>query len=166
MLDVEAYVREVGGRIVSAVHDPRWDFRFRIVDQPEPNAFSIPGGGVCVSRGLLALVNREDELAGVLAHEIAHVTRRHSAREQRKSIIPGLLTVPGHIVGGVVNQDLGALINAPLDTVGGAWLSRYSRSQEIEADRIAMDAAAKAGYDPLALGDTSRRLRRRGPDFI
>jgi predicted Zn-dependent protease len=77
--NAEAYLREVGGRLVTVVNDPRWRFSFQIVNQAEPNAFAIPGGGTYVSRGLLALVNREDELAGVLAHEIAHVTQRHSA---------------------------------------------------------------------------------------
>src|SRR5262245_20115029 len=61
----EAFVREVGQRLVKEVNDPRWKFSFQIVDQPEPNAFAIPGGRLYVSRGLLALVNREDELAGV-----------------------------------------------------------------------------------------------------
>src|SRR5215470_13335854 len=77
--DAETWLRKVGDRLVTVVNDPRWKFSFQIVDQAEPNAFSIPGGGVYVSRGLLALVNSEDELAGVLAHEMAHISRRHSA---------------------------------------------------------------------------------------
>jgi predicted Zn-dependent protease len=160
MPEAEACVREIGERLVAAANDSRWDFSFHIVDQSEPNAFSIPGGGVYVSRGLLALVNREDELAGVLAHEIAHVTQRHSAREQRKALLPGFLTVPGHIVGNVVSDRLGALINTPVETAGGAWLSHYSRGQETEADKIGTDTAAKAGYDPAALGDILVRLDR------
>ena len=82
----DAYVGELGARLVAIVNDPRWKFTFHIVDQKEPNAFAIPGGGIYVSRGLLALVNREDELVGVLSHEIAHVTQRHSARQQRKGL--------------------------------------------------------------------------------
>ena len=109
MPQTEAYLREVGGRLVAVVNDPRWKFSFQIVDQQEPNAFAIPGGGIYVSRGLLALINREDELAGVLAHEIAHVTQRHSAKQQRKGILPGLLSVPGNVVGNVVGENLGAL---------------------------------------------------------
>ena len=160
MPQTEAYLREVGGRLVAVVNDPRWKFSFQIVDQQEPNAFAIPGGGIYVSRGLLALVNREDELAGVLAHEIAHVTQRHSAKQQRKGILPGLLSVPGNVVGNVVGEDLGALINAPIGTVGGAWLSRYSRGQESESDRIGIRTAAQAGYDPIALADMLRRLEQ------
>lgn len=156
----EAYLREVGAHLVAAVNDPRWKFSFEIVNQSEPNAFAIPGGSIYVSRGLLALVNREDELAGVLAHEIAHVTQRHSANQQRKGFLPGLLSVPGKVVGNVVGENLGALINAPIDTVGGAWLSRYSRGQESESDRIGIRTAARAGYDPLALAEMLRRLEQ------
>jgi predicted Zn-dependent protease len=156
----DAYLSELGARLAATVNDPRWKFRFQIVDQPEPNAFAIPGGGIYVSRGLLALVNREDELAGVLAHEIAHVTQRHSARQQRKGFLPGLLSLPGHVVGNVVGEDLGALVNAPIDTVGGAWMSHYSRGQESEADRIGIRTAAQAGYAPLALADILSRLEQ------
>ena len=156
----EAYVREVGQRLVAASGDSRWKFSFHIVDQEEPNSFAIPGGGVYVSRGLLALLEREDELACVLGHEIAHVTQRHSARQQRKGFLPELLSVPGNIVGNVVSENLGALINVPIDTVGGAWLSHYSRGQETEADRIGIRTAALAGYQPTALADILRRLDR------
>ena len=156
----DAYLGELGARLVASVNDPRWKFTFHIVDQPEPNAFAIPGGGVYVSRGLLALLEREDELAGVLAHEIAHVTQRHSARQQRKGILPGLLALPGNVVGNVVGENLGALINAPINTVGGAWMSHYSRGQESEADRIGIRTAAQAGYAPLALADILSRLEQ------
>jgi len=152
--EAEAYLRKVGDRLVTVVNDPRWRFSFQIVDQAEPNAFSIPGGAVYVSRGLLALIDREDELACVLAHEIAHVTQRHAPRQQRKGFLPG------NWVGKVVGENLGALINTPIDTVGGAWLSAYSRSQEREADRIGIRTAAQAGYDPAALAEILARLER------
>ncbi|HSU57505.1 MAG TPA: M48 family metalloprotease [Candidatus Dormibacteraeota bacterium] len=153
-----AYLSEVGQRLATAANDSRWTFRFQIADQQEPNAFAIPGGGIYVSRGLLALVNKEDELAGVLAHEIAHVTERHSARQQRKGFLPGLLTVPGKVVGSVVSDDLGNLINAPIATVGGAWLSTYGRGQETDADRIGIRTMSTAGYNPLSLADILGRL--------
>lgn len=156
----EAYLSEVGQRLVAVAGDPPWHFSFHIVDQEEPNSFAIPGGGIYVSRGLLALLEREDELAGVLGHEIAHVTQRHSAREQREALLPRLLSVPGNVVGNIVSENLGALINAPIETVGGAWLSRYSRREETEADRIGIRTAAEAGYQPTALADILERLER------
>jgi predicted Zn-dependent protease len=155
-----AWVGAVGARLVTVVNDPRWRFSFHIVDQAEPNAFAIPGGGVYVSRGLLALVNREDELGGVLGHEIAHVTERHSARQQRRGILPSLLTVPGNIVGNVVGQNLGSLINAPIELIGGIGQSRYSRGQESASDRIGTGTAAAAGYEPMALAEFLARLEQ------
>lgn len=158
--EAEALLRRLGERLAAAAGDSRWKFTFRISDEAEPNAFAIPGGGIYVSRGLLALVESEDELAGILAHEIAHVTERHSAKQQRKGFLPSLLTLPGNLVGGLLSENLGALINAPIDTLGGAWLSRYSRSQETDADRIGVRTAAAAGYDPQALGTILHRLER------
>src|SRR5262249_27889625 len=93
------FLQQVGQRLAAETKDTRWKFSFQIVDQREPNAFAIPGGGIYVSRGLLALTTREDELVGVLAHEIAHVTERHSARQQRKGFLPSLLSIPGNVVG-------------------------------------------------------------------
>src|SRR5215831_8577386 len=154
------YVQEVAGRLVVAAKDQRWKFKFQIVDQAEPNAFAIPGGGIYVSRGLLALVNREDELAGVLGHEMAHVTERHSAKQQRKGLFSGLLSLPGRVVGGVVGEDLGALVNAPATVLSGVRMSAYSRGQENESDRIGIATAATAGYEPDALADMLLRLDR------
>src|SRR4029077_10899449 len=88
------------------------------------------------------------------------VTQRHLAREQRESLLPRILSVPGNLVGHVVSENLGALINAPLDVAGGAWLSHYSRKQETDADRIGIRLAAQAGYQPMALADILQRLER------
>jgi predicted Zn-dependent protease len=156
----EKWVQDVGARLAAAANDARWQFNFHIADQAEPNAFAIPGGGVYVSRGLLALITTEDELAGVLGHEIAHVTQRHSARQQRRGIIPGLLAVPGNIVGSVVNENLGALINAPVNGITSIGLSRYGRGQETESDRVGARTAAGSGYDPAALATILDRLER------
>jgi predicted Zn-dependent protease len=158
--EMRGYVQQLGARLAEAANDPRWKFSFQIVDQGEPNAFALPGGGVYVSRGLLALVTSEDELAGILGHEIGHVTKRHSSRQQRKGFLPGLLSVPGNVVGGLVGENIGNLINAPIDMVGGAWLSRYSRSQESEADSLGVATASRAGYDPSALATILARLER------
>ncbi len=146
-----AYLNAVGQRLVASLGDTPYTFRFHIVDQAEPNAFASPGGYIYVSRGLLAQFNSEAELAGVLAHEISHVTRRHHTRQAGRSLGAGLLTLPGRAVG-VVSQDLGNMINAP-KYAGQVYLSSFSRGQETEADEYGMRLAAAAGYDPLALGD-------------
>ena len=145
------YVAAIGSRLVGNLEDNPYTFHFNIVDQFEPNAFAAPGGWVYVSRGLLALANSEDELAGVIGHEITHVTRRHSARRQRRGIVGGVLQIPGAIVGGVVSEDLGILLNAPINTISQLSLATYSRSQENESDRLGMRLAGRSGYDPAAL---------------
>jgi len=145
------YVKAIGNRLVGNLEDDRFTFKFAIVDQFDPNAFALPGGWVYLSRGLLLLANGEDELAGVIGHEITHVTERHSAGRQRRGILSGVLQIPGAIVGSVVSDDLGQLLNAPINTIGQISLASYSRSQENEADRLGMRLSAQSGYDPTAL---------------
>jgi predicted Zn-dependent protease len=154
------YIRSVGNRLVANLDDRQFNFSFQIVDQSEPNAFALPGGHIYVSRGLLVLANNEDELAGVIGHEIIHVTRRHSMRQAQKSVLPGLLTLPGRVVGRVVSQDLGTLVNAPIESVGEVFLAQYSRGQESEADELGIQLAARSGYDPKALSAILARLEK------
>ncbi|WP_162846094.1 M48 family metalloprotease [Seongchinamella sediminis] len=150
--ELERYLDMVGQRLVDALEDTPYQFQFALVDQAEPNAFASPGGFIYVSRGLMAQINDEAELAGVLAHEISHVTRRHHVRQAGRSLGAGLLTLPGRAVG-VVSSDLGQMINAPIEHAGKLYLSSYSRAQESEADAYGMRLASAAGYEPLALAD-------------
>jgi predicted Zn-dependent protease len=147
------YVDAVGRRLAASLDDPPHRFRFKIVDRAEPNTFALPGGHIYVSRGFLAQINSEDELAGLLAHEISHVILGHHVQHVSRDDLPGLLTLPGQDVSAIVGDDLGKMINAPIDAAGRVSLFSYSRSQESEADRAGMSLAAKAGYDPAALGN-------------
>lgn len=154
-----SYVEAVGQRLVASLGETPYTFRFAVVDQFEPNAFASPGGYIYVSRGLLAQMNQEAELAGVLAHEISHVTRRHHARQAGRALGTGLLTLPGRAVG-VVSEDLGNMINSPIELAGQVYLSSYSRGQETEADQYGMRLASAAGYDPLALAQALNGIER------
>jgi predicted Zn-dependent protease len=150
------YVKKIGARV--AAHSPRQDvtYTFDVVDTPEPNAFALPGGPVYVSRGLLALANSEDEIAGVLGHEVGHIAARHVV--QRLSVTAPfavIVGIPSSIVG-VVSKSLGNAIAAP----GAAALASHSRGQENEADRLGMDLAGAAGYDPSALGRILATMER------
>lgn len=153
-----SYVNAVGQRLTSRIADQRFDYRFQILDQQEPNAFAAPGGYVYVSRGLLSLANSEDELANVIGHEIVHVGRRHTAKQLAKERAPRLLSLPGRAVGRVVSSDLGRLLNAPVGLFGAAFLATYSRQDELEADDLGQQLAAKAGYDPMALAAILNRI--------
>ena len=152
------YLKKVGRRLVDVNPDQRFEYSFAIIDQFEPNAFALPGGWIYVSRGMLILTNDEAELANVLGHEMIHVTRRHSVRQMSNSLVPGLLSIPGLIVGGVVNEQLGDLINAPVNLIGGAYLASHSRKDEFEADEKGQQLAALSGYDPASLAPILDRL--------
>ena len=148
-----SYVDAVGRRLVASLDNRPYRFRFKIVDQAEPNAFALPGGHIYVSRGILAQINSEDELAGILAHEISHVMLRHHAQHISEGGPPGLLALPGQVVAAIVGDDISNMINAPIKSAGRVHLFSYSRSQESAADRAGMQLAARAGYDPAALGN-------------
>jgi predicted Zn-dependent protease len=155
-----AYVAAVGARV--AAHSPREqiEWRFEIVDQEVPNAFALPDGHIYVSRGLLELSNSEDELAGVLAHEVAHVAARHHAQQQTRATGVGLLALPGVLAGAVLGGPVGQVVQAPLLVLGAGVVASYGRDQEREADRVGQRLAAMAGYDPVALSDYLTTLAR------
>jgi len=155
-----AYLDAIGQRLVRAHIDQRFEYSFQIVDQFESNAFAAPGGFIFISRGLLALANNEDELANVIGHEIIHVSRRHIARQMAKQRVPSLLTLPGRVVGRVVSQNIGALLNAPIETLGAVYIAKHSREDEFEADRLGQRLSGQANYDPLALAPILDRLEQ------
>ncbi|GAA5176454.1 hypothetical protein GCM10025771_11190 [Niveibacterium umoris] len=149
-----AYVDSVGQRVAAALPKRQFNYHFSVVDQVEPNAFAVPGGYIYVSRGLLALIRSEDELAGVLGHEIQHVERRHSVRQMKKEQRLGLLALPGELVGGIISDDLAVLASKPFQAVAAG----YSRDQEREADALGQPLAAAAGYNPLAIATILDRM--------
>ncbi len=152
--EVRGIVEAVGRKLVRALPPSPYSFEFHVVHMEEPNAFALPGGFVYVSRGLLALVNREDELAGVLGHEIGHVVARHAATRIARAQGVGLATVLGAVAAAAVGGSAAANAVGSLGQVAGAgYLAAYSRDQERESDEIGQELAARAGYDPAALID-------------
>lgn len=152
---LSAYVSRVGNRVKNVSELAELDFTFTVLDSEIVNAFALPGGYVYVSRGLLAYADDEAELAGVLAHEIGHVTARHSASRQTTGQLAtfglGLLGVLG---GAVLGGEEGAKLGAQLGQQTGYGLTQtYSRSQEYEADSLGIRYLARAGYDTEATAD-------------
>lgn len=148
-----AYVEKVMARIQAASDAPDQSYRITILDTPIVNAFALPGGYTYITRGLLALANNEAELAGVIGHEIAHVTARHSARRHTASV--GTAVVAG-VLGAVINAGTGVNANLASDLLnagGGLLLAGYSRENEYEADNLGIQALARAGYQPQAQAD-------------
>jgi predicted Zn-dependent protease len=151
------YLRKVGNRLVAQLEEPLFEYQFHLVPDMAPNAFALPGGYLYVTTGLLPILENEDELACILGHEIIHSNNRHSVQQLKKSILPRLLEVPGNLIG-VLNEDLGALFNAPIQTSNALLLASYSRKYETEADNIGIELAAKAGYDPSAMITSLTRM--------
>jgi predicted Zn-dependent protease len=154
---LERYVTEVGNRVLASSHLRRpgtaEEFRntpvtFTILDSPVINAMALPGGYVYVTRGMLAYLNNEDQLATVLAHEIGHVAARHAARQAWQQQLGQGLLLGGALIGqGVLGLPAQNLLN-----LGGMAAQllflRYSRDDELEADQLSVDYSSRAGYDP------------------
>ncbi len=151
---VDAYVAQIGGLIASYSNDPNVGYTFTVVNSPIVNAFALPGGYVYISRGALAIANSEAELAGVLGHEIGHVTERHMAKRFDREIGVGII---GAVVGAVGGSDV---VSQVLQRTGGALIRNFSREQEYEADLVGVRALAEAGYDPYAQADFLDALAR------
>ena len=149
-----AYVESIGHRIARQGQRDDIDFRFNILDMPIANALALPEGQIFVSRGMLILVNTEDELAGILAHEIAHVEEHHAAERKGLTVIMSPIRFGAGVVGwatGLIIPDLGDAIVDLGESTSGLVLAPYSREQEREADRVGQSLAAAAGYQPTGL---------------
>ena len=155
------YVGEIGGRLVAQIGQRQAaSYEFHVADDPKPNAFALPGGFVYVTRGILVLANTEDELAGVIGHEIGHVVARHSVRQLEAATPFALLFgIPSAVVG-VVSPGLGGILGGVGELASGAVLAPYSREQEREADGIGIELAARAGWDPAGLPSMLYTLER------
>ncbi len=140
-----AYVQRIGAKLAAHSHRSDLIYRFTVLDTQDVNAFALPGGYIYISRGLLAYLNSEAELAAVLGHEIGHVTARHSVRQQSASTASGLL-------GAVIAGATGINAAGDLANVAGTALVRgYGREHELESDRLGAEYLARAGYDPQAM---------------
>lgn len=156
--ELTAYIKSVGDRLTAQMQDPLFDYRYTILATAEPNAFSIPGGHLYITTGMFPFLESEDELACIMAHEIIHAEERHVIKSNRRGVIPGILQIPGAIIGAIIDEDLGNAINAPFREIGALTHASYNRRQETRADVEGVKIAVKAGYDPEALISILTRL--------
>lgn len=138
-----AYVDSIGQRLAAVSHRPNLQFTFRILDSPVINAFALPGGYIYVTRGILAHMNDEAELAMVLGHEIGHVTARHGASQYSRSTLAGL----GLVVGSVFSSEV-ARFSGLAETALGLLFLKYGRDDERESDQLGVQYSVSAGWDP------------------
>ncbi|MCX7634118.1 MAG: M48 family metalloprotease [Syntrophales bacterium] len=159
---VTAYVADIGNRLVAHADKVSFDFRFSVIKSSAINAFATPGGYVYVNRGLINMCEHESELAGVLAHEIAHVNARHIADSIAKSQKLSIAALAGMLAGAFLGGggDLSAALIGFSYASAASLHLRYSREHEEEADRLGMMYLARTGYDVGSMLDFLRTMRR------
>ncbi len=146
---VESYVNRIGQKLARNAGGPEFPYRFRVVNASDINAFALPGGPVYINRGVLEQARNEGEVAGVIAHEIAHVALRHGTHQASKAYAAQAgLSILGGILGGKIGSNTAQILN----TVGGIGLNalflKYSRDLESQADIRGSQILAASGYSP------------------
>jgi Zn-dependent protease with chaperone function len=160
---VTSYVQRVGNRLVDAIPQefdhPEFRYTFKVVNARDINAFALPGGPMYVNRGMIEAARSEGEMAGVMAHEISHVALRHgTAGATKQGGIGTQLGTLGMILGGAI---LGGETGAQIGAMGAqAWLTKYSREYETQADILGSQIMARAGYDPRDLANMFRTIEQ------
>lgn len=140
-----ATLNRIGTALASRADSTEREYQFHLVDSPEVNAFAIPGGHIFVNRGLVEHADNLAELAGVLGHEIAHVTERHGLEQVEKRQRTGILVSLVYLV---LGREPGALEQIVIQGGGAAMFAKYGRDAEREADQRAVEIVRAAGYDP------------------
>jgi predicted Zn-dependent protease len=159
--ELQGYVTRIGDGLAAVSELPELDFTFTVLNSEVINAFALPGGYVYITRGLLALADNEAELAGVMAHEIGHVTARHSAQRHSRGVVAQGGLAIGTILAGVLGGGLAADLVQQAGGLGAeAYLAGYSREQEFQADELGVRYMARAGYDPTAMSSFLEKLER------
>lgn len=154
--DWPKYVREIGLELAAHSELPDLPWTFTVLDDTQVNAFALPGGYVYITRGLLALASDEAEMAGVLSHEIGHVTARHTAQRYSSTMATNL----GLQVLGVLSNAAGVPGAENIAAVGANLaLKSYSRDQELESDMLGVRYMTRAGYDPDGMASFFKKLR-------
>ncbi|MGZ6223945.1 MAG: M48 family metalloprotease [Syntrophales bacterium] len=159
---IDAYINHLGNKVLAQSDKAPFEFRFSVIKSSAINAFATPGGYVYVNSGLITMVETESELASVLAHEIAHINKRHVASIIDKSQKVGIATLAAVLAGAFLGGggDLTAAV-ASFSLATATTLSlKYSREHEEEADRLGMSYLVGAGYDGKAMLDFMKLMRR------
>ncbi len=152
---LQEYVNAVGQSLAAVSERSELAFHFLVLDDDMVNAFALPGGYVYITRGMLAYLNSEAELAAVLGHEIGHVTGRHSVRQDSTSkLVSAGSVVTGVAAGSAAVMDLGGMF-------GGALVSGYGRQMELEADELGARYMARLSYPPGEMLEVIDILKRR-----
>lgn len=138
---LQAYVNNIGQQLARQSHRKNIRYTFTVLEDPSVNAFALPGGYIYITTGLMAHLNSEGELAGVLGHEIAHVTARHGVKQQSAGMA-------GAILMSVLSKKTDVINKNQMSQMSRALLSGYGRDHELQADRLGAEYLARIGYKP------------------
>jgi predicted Zn-dependent protease len=155
---LQAYVSGVGNKLARLSHRPELPWQFTVVDSSQVNAFALPGGKICITRGLITKMDSEDELAGVLGHEIGHVTARHAVAAYTRQVL-----MAGAMLGLAIalsDSEYSQVALAAAGVAGGLMMLSYSRDQERQCDELGYEYMTKAGYNPTAMVNTFRLFQK------
>jgi predicted Zn-dependent protease len=160
---LQAYVNEVGQRLARQSERAQLEWHFTVLDSPEINAFALPGGYVYVTRGIMAYMESEADLAGVIGHEIGHVTARHGAQRATRQQKAGAGVMAATILGAVLEvvgvggaADLASQVS---QGVAAGYIASYGREQESQADRLGAEYLSRSSYDPRNMIDVIQVLK-------
>ena len=153
--ELQRYVESVGMKLARASQRPELPWHFTVVDEPAVNAFALPGGYIYVTRGILPFLNDEAQLAGVLGHEVGHVTARHSAQQYTKATSAGV----GLALLGIFVPEARPLQGAA-ETALGVLFLKHGRDDEVQADQLGVDYTAKTGFNPAGVAGMLTTLSR------
>ncbi|WP_205499996.1 M48 family metalloprotease [Rufibacter psychrotolerans] len=154
---LQRFIQEKGQQMAAVSHRPNLKYEFKIVDSPILNAFAVPGGYVYFTRGIMAHFNSEAQFAGVLGHEIGHITARHSAQQQSKSTLAQVL-----LMGGMIASPTLAQYGDVLSQGAGLMFLKFGRDDERQSDELGVEYSTKIGYDASHMADFFQTLQRQG----
>jgi predicted Zn-dependent protease len=161
--EITDYLNTLGYKLVAASADSRQEFNFFLVMDPQVNAFALPGGFVGINSGLILTAQSESELAGVVSHEVAHVTQRHMARmlaQQKQSTVTSLAALAVAVLAARANPEISQAAVAAAGATAIQSQLNYTRDHEREADRVGFQVLEKAGFDAQAMALFFERMQR------
>ena len=166
--DLQSFIQQLGRRLTSSPQAGDYPYEFTLLNQKEVNAFALPGGPVFVFSGLFTEADNEAQVAGVLAHEIAHVALRHGTNQASKA---SLLQIPAAIAGAAAGQStLGQVVQLGLGAGLNGLFLKYSRTAESQADALGARIMADAGFNPIEMARFFEKLEAKGgpgvPQFL